>query len=113
VHFIKCDAEGHDFEVIKGAYNMLESGSIDLLQFEYNHRWIFSGHSMKQVFDLIEDTSYLLAKIQPECLLFFNDWHPELDRYFEGNYALVRKDMKSHFPSKYVEFDKSNVYRIK
>ncbi|QWD23668.1 FkbM family methyltransferase [Polynucleobacter paneuropaeus] len=113
VNFIKCDAEGHDFEVIKGAYKMLESGAIDLLQFEYNHRWIFSGHSFKQVFDLIDGTSYLLAKIQPEYLLFFNEWHPELDRFFEGNYALVHKDMESRFPAKYADFDKSNVYRIR
>ena len=34
VDFLKIDAEGHDFEVILGAFNLLKENRIRLIQFE-------------------------------------------------------------------------------
>ena len=42
VHLLKCDTEGHDMEVLRGAQNALRNELIRVLQFEYNHRWVFS-----------------------------------------------------------------------
>jgi len=91
VDLLKVDTEGNDFKVIRGALGLLRSGRIGVLQFEYNHRWIYSRTFLKDVFDLIQDTSYRLAKVCSDGLEVYTEWHPELERYFETNYALVHE----------------------
>ncbi len=39
VQLVKCDAEGHDAKVIAGGLGLLRARRVDVLQFEYNHRW--------------------------------------------------------------------------
>ena len=65
LHLVKCDTEGHDMHVIRGAKGLLGRGMIDVLQFEYNHRWILSRHYLKDVFDLAADLPYSIARIMP------------------------------------------------
>ena len=43
LHLVKCDAEGHDMEVLKGAESLFAKRKPDMWQFEYNHRWIWLG----------------------------------------------------------------------
>jgi FkbM family methyltransferase len=108
VHLLKCDTEGHDMEVIRGAKEMLDSQAISVLQFEYNHRWIFSRHFLRDAFLAIAGLPYVFAKLQPDRLLIFSEWHPELDRFFEGNYALVHESALPAFPTQYVTWNRSN-----
>ena len=63
IHLLKSDTEGHDMEVIIGALPMLKEGRIAVLQFEYNHRWIFSRHYLKDVFDAIKGMPYRVGKV--------------------------------------------------
>ena len=46
------------------------------------------------MFELISGLHYKLAKITKDGLLCIGEWHFELDKYFEGNYALVRGDVQ-------------------
>jgi FkbM family methyltransferase len=108
VHLLKCDTEGHDMEVIRGALPLLADGSISVLQFEYNHRWIFSRNFLRDAFTAVEKLPYRLAKLQPHQLLIFSEWHPELERFFEGNYALVHLDALDWFPKQFVSWNRSN-----
>lgn len=108
VHLTKCDTEGHDMEVIRGALPMLVNGSISVLQFEYNHRWIFSRNYLRDVFIEIAELPYKLTKLQADHLLVLSEWQPELDRFFEGNYALVHVDALAWFPVKQVCWDRYN-----
>lgn len=112
VHLLKCDAEGHDMEVIRGALPVLADGKISILQFEYNHRWIYARNFLRDVFMFIEKLPYKLAMLQPDQLLIFSEWHPELERFFEGNYALVHVDALDWFPSKQVSWDLYNTMCI-
>jgi len=112
IHLLKSDTEGHDMEVIRGAIPLLSEGRISILQFEYNHRWIFSHNFLRDVFLLVEGMPYKVAKLQEHCLLIFKNWNPELDRFFEGNYALIHDDALGWFPTKYADFDCSNSLRI-
>lgn len=105
VQLLKCDAEGHDMEVIRGALPLLARGSISVLQFEYNHQWIFSRHFLRDVFMALEKLPYKIAKLQPHRLLILSGWHPELEKYFEGNYVLVHVDALKWFPRKQASFD--------
>ncbi|MGJ0507142.1 MAG: FkbM family methyltransferase [Methylocystis sp.] len=111
VHFVKCDAEGHDMKVIAGARPLLEAGRIDVLQFEYNHRWVHGRAFLKDAFDLISGLPYRLAKVRSHGRIdIYESWHPELERYFEANYLLVREPALSWFDGYCGSFDESNSY---
>jgi len=112
VHLLKCDAEGHDMEVIRGALQLLAEESISVLQFEYNHRWVFSRNFLRDAFTAVEKLPYSFAKLQPHQLLIFREWHPELERFFEGNYALIHADALTWFPTKHASFDRFNTMHI-
>lgn len=108
VHLLKCDTEGHDMQVIQGAVPLLKEGRISVLQFEYNHRWVFSRNFLNDVFVAIESMPYKVAKLQEDHVLVFEKWHPELDKFFEGNYALIHLESLHWFPTKAAKFDRFN-----
>ncbi len=110
IHFLKCDTEGHDMSVIEGAKNMFEQGRIKACQFEYNHRWIFSRHYLKDVFDYFRGTPYYIGKITPYGVELFEKWHAEMERFFEGNYLVVHHDALNWFLVREGEFDIFNTY---
>lgn len=113
VHLLKCDTEGHDMEVIRGALPLLQTSRVSVLQFEYNHRWAFSKNFLRDVFVAVENLPYKVTKLQPDYLLMFEAWHPELEKFFEGNYALIHNDALAWFQIKTAGFDKNNVLAIK
>jgi FkbM family methyltransferase len=110
IDLVKCDTEGHDMEVIEGAMPMLREGRIAILQFEYNHRWIGSRHFLKDAFERAGDLGYAIGKVGPRHVEVYERWHPEHERFFEGNYVLVRKDAASWLPVRHIVLDGSNSF---
>jgi FkbM family methyltransferase len=86
VSLLKIDAEGHDLEVIKGATRMLQQQNIDVLQFEYNQRWIFNCSFLRDVFNLLSPWGYRIGKVTPYGVEFYERWDWELETFREGNY---------------------------
>lgn len=109
IGMVKIDTEGYDLNVLTGARRALAEGKIEVIQFEYNWRWLLNRASLRNVFDLIKGTPYALGKLERQSIAFFNDWHFELDRYFENNYVLIRTDSPILHIGKMKRFDKSNV----
>ena len=109
VLFVKSDTEGHDFDVIDGARSSLSKGMIDIWQFEYNHRWISSRRYLKDIFAFIADKPYELGKLYGNGIEIYEQWHPELERYFETNYVLVRKGGPFGALCSMTRFNPSNV----
>ena len=108
VSMLKIDTEGYDFDVLQGARQMLIDGAIDVLQFEYNWRWLLNKASLLDVFTLIQDLPYRFGKLNGDSIEFHEKWHFELDRFFENNYVLVLKGSKLERLGKAVRFDSSN-----
>jgi FkbM family methyltransferase len=108
IHLFKCDTEGHDMEVIQGALPLLKSGRINVLQFEYNHRWIYSRHYLKDAFDAIKDLPYRVGKIQSDHIELYSEWHPELERFFEANFVLIHHNSLQWFTTCEASFDSYN-----
>ena len=107
---VKVDAEGHDPAIIRGARALLAAGRIDVLQFEYNHTWVFSRSFLKDIFDIAEGLPYSIARIRPHSVEVFGAWHPELDRFFHCNYLLIREPALAWFDVVPGRFDVSNTY---
>jgi FkbM family methyltransferase len=110
VHLVKCDAEGHDPHVLRGALDLLREERVDAFQFEYNHRWAQSRYFLKDVFDLITGLPYEVARIVPDGLEILPGWHFELERFFEANYLLVRRPALDWFACRRGRFDAHNAY---
>ncbi len=86
ISFLKIDAEGHDPSVIKGAAGMMQQHAIDVLQFEYNQRWIFNGSFLRDVFNFLGPLGYAIGKITPDGVEFYEQWDWDLETFREGNY---------------------------
>lgn len=109
VSMLKIDTEGFDLMVLRGAAGALSEGRIECVQFEYNWRWLLNHASLRDVFLFIADKPYRFGKLVGESIEFHEDWHFELDRFFENNYVLIRKDSKLVSLGRAVRFDESNI----
>ena len=110
INYIKCDTEGNDFNVILGAEKSLDSEIIELFQFEYNHRWINAKCFLKCVFDFIDGKNYFLGRITKNTIEIYQNWHPEMERFFEANYILINKNETEVIAmSRFVTFDRRNI----
>ena len=110
IEFVKCDAEGHDLRVIRGGMGLLDAGRINVLQFEYNHRWIHGRSFLKDVFEIVAPLEYRVGRVRPHAVEIFDEWHPELERFFEGNYVLLKKGLEEDFGARVCRFDETNAY---
>lgn len=110
VHLVKVDVEGHDLAVLRGARPLLERGAVDVVQFEYNSRWIVPHAVLFDVFRLVEGLPYRVARVMPDHIEVFEAWHFELERYFEANYVLVHERALGWFDARHGRFDVSNTY---
>ena len=106
--FVKVDTEGNDFNVILGARGLFDREAIDVLQFEYNWRWVGFGHWLREVFDFVEGRPYVLGRLTGSGVEVYDAWHPELERYIETNYVIVHERSLPAVPHRRVAFDASN-----
>lgn len=111
IHFLKCDAEGHDMAVLLGAKALFEAQKIRACQFEYGIRWVYARHYLKDVFDFIQGMPYRLGKITPQRVELYDRWHPELERFFDSNYLLIHEQSLSWFTIADGKLDASDTYQ--
>ena len=86
IHLLKIDAEGHDFEVLAGARELLEAGAVDVVQFEYNQRWIRGGRFLRDVFRLLAATDYAIGKVTPRGIQWTAEYEWRLETFVQGNW---------------------------
>lgn len=92
VDFLKIDVEGMDFEVIKGFEVMIAEGKIDVIQFEYTGNFIFSGHTLKNVYDFFAPYGYIIGKVYPDGVKFM-DYNIRLEDFLDANYIIIRTEL--------------------
>lgn len=113
IHLLKIDTEGHDSEVIVGAQACFDAERIMICQFEYNHMWIFGRHFLRDVFRLMENRPYKVAKLGPRQIEIHDRWHPELERFFESNWLILHDSALPFIPALSGEFDPFNTFSTK
>ncbi len=86
IDLLKIDAEGYDFNVLSGAQSLLASHAVEVLQFEYNHRWIGNRKLLKDAFDLLIPLGYQLGKLSGDSVQLYPAWHWEMETYREANF---------------------------
>ena len=109
IDIVKIDTEGNDYSVIVGALDSLVKCRIGIIQFEYNWRWLNNHRSLKDVFELVSDLPYRLGKLCGDDIELYQHWHPELDRFIESNYVLLKYDLIDKLPATEHHFIGGNV----
>jgi FkbM family methyltransferase len=108
VLFAKIDTEGFDALVLRGARAVLARGGVEVVQFEYNHRWLANRVALRDVFELLDGLPYRLGKLVGERIEFYDAWHYELDRFIETNFVLVKCGSPIERLGVAMRFDASN-----
>ena len=96
---VKIDTEGHDLAVLRGAEALLAQRRISVVQFEYNHRWVYSRSFLRDAFDLLRPHGYRLGKLTPLGVEFYSGWDPDLETFVEGNYVACSPEVVGQLPS--------------
>jgi FkbM family methyltransferase len=98
IDILKIDTEGHDLAVLNGACGMLRQGRIGVVQFEYNHCWIYARHFLRDAFDLLTPLGYRLGKLTPRGVMFCPSWDEELETFIHAQYVACSKDIAERLP---------------
>lgn len=65
IDLLKIDVEGHELNVLYGANNMLASGSINFIQFEFGFAAVAARKFFKDYIDFFDKFGYSIYKIKP------------------------------------------------
>ena len=98
IDLLKIDAEGHDFEVLAGARELIDAGAIDVIQFEYNQRWIYGGRFLRDVFLLLAETDYAIGKVTPRGVQWCAEYDGRLESFVQGNWLACVPRRVGGFP---------------
>jgi len=96
---VKIDAEGHDLVVMRGARNLLAEHRITVIQFEYNHRWIFAHFYLRDAFEFLLPLGYRVGKVTPRGVEFYPGWDADLETFAEGNYVACDLEAAAGLPA--------------
>jgi FkbM family methyltransferase len=96
---VKIDTEGHDLTVLRGARALLAGHRIAVVQFEYNHRWVFARAFLRDAFEFLGDLGYRVGKLTPKGVEFYPGWDPDLETFVEGNYVACDPTAAGRLPS--------------
>lgn len=101
IDFLKIDTEGHEMAVLLGFETMLSRRDIDFIQFEYGGTWIDSRMFLMDAFEFLLPKGYLIGKIYPDGVEFFNGYDQRQEMFVYANYLAVRPE----FSEKLKKFD--------
>jgi FkbM family methyltransferase len=94
IDYLKIDAEGYDFHVLRGASKLLAAKRVAIGQFEYGDAWRLSGNTLTFALHWLADLGY-------ECFLLKGSglYTPRPEEYGEyfgySNYVFCNSDSKA------------------
>jgi FkbM family methyltransferase len=88
VDFLKVDAEGYDYYVLKGAEKAIAEHKIGVVQFEYNAPWATAGSTLIAAINLFKQHNYQVFLLKADGLHEFS--YAKYGEYFAySNYIGV------------------------
>ena len=96
---VKIDTEGHDLTVMRGASSLFDQRRISIVQFEYNHRWVFARCYLRDAFELLLSYDYRIGKLTPRGVEFYPGWDADLETFVEGNYVACDPEVAVELPA--------------
>ena len=93
IDFLKIDVEGDEFNVLKGASDLLSKKRIKYIQFEYGGCYVDSNTKLEEVFLYLKEKGYMIGKISYERVDFVHQFLSEMEDYGYCNYLGVLEDI--------------------
>lgn len=93
IDLLKIDVEGAEMDVLEGGIELFREGRIMAAQFEYGGTWIAPRRQLRDVFDLMAGTDYVIAKLMPQGYRIVERYHPSLDSYLYSNWLILQKEI--------------------
>jgi len=94
IDFLKMDIEGNELKALEGLGQYLKPDFIDFLQFEYGGANLDSHTSLMDLYQLLTDRGFLVAKVMPGGLETRN-YAPFMENFQNANYMAVAKRLQS------------------
>lgn len=88
INFIKIDVEGHEFDVLIGAKNMLINSNIDFIQFEFGEANIDSRKYFKNFYDLLPN--YEFYRVVKDGITPLGKYDSMLEIFKTVNFLAIR-----------------------
>ena len=95
INFLKIDTEGSEWEVLKGAENLISKGKIDFIQFEYGACYRESNSTLEEVYLFLTKNGYDIFKILPNELKYIKQFLQEYEDYAWCNFLAVNKRFRN------------------
>lgn len=92
IDFLKIDTEGSEFDVLKGAAKLLQTGAIKVIQFEYGGTYASANIKLHDVYMFLKSFGYHVFQILPNKLIHIAQWVDELENYRYSNYLAISFD---------------------
>lgn len=91
VDLMKVDVEGHELSVLRGASDLLRSGAIGAVQFEYGGTYIDAGVRLRDLFELVRglNSGYRFYKLFPNGPRHIPEYTQQLETYQYSNWAIL------------------------
>jgi len=90
IHFLKIDAEGHELKILDGASDMLNSGAIDFIQFEFGGCNIDSRTFFQNFYYLLKNR-YRIFRILRDGLFPIDEYKEIYEAFITTNYLAERR----------------------
>jgi len=90
IDFIKIDIEGHELKAFEGFGKYLNGEFIDYIQFEYGGANLDSHSSLMELYKLLNDNGFKIAKMMPNGLEL-RGYFPLMDNFNYANYVAISK----------------------
>lgn len=93
INFLKIDTEGYEYEVLKGAKQMLEENRIDFVQFEFNEMNVISRVFFKDYFDFFDKIGYRLYRLNTNSLIPISQYDSILEVFKFQNFIATKENL--------------------
>lgn len=110
IDMIKIDVEGFDTLAISGAQRLINEGRVDVIQFEYGSLYVRTRSFLFDVIKQVDGTPYKVGRVTKKGIELYEFWHPDVERFYGSNYAVVHERAWKELGARVVHYDKANTY---
>ncbi|MDG1373278.1 MAG: FkbM family methyltransferase [Paracoccaceae bacterium] len=97
INFLKIDVEGAEYDVLRGANDLLRRGGVDYIQFEYGGTFADSGTTLKILYYHLRRLRYHLFRVIGDSFEEITEFDDSLEDFEYSNFLAVNERHLSRF----------------
>ena len=92
IDFLKIDAEGAEWIILKGAASLIENNQIQSIQFEYGGCYVDAKATLEEIYYFLKKHGYLIFRLMPDGLIEIKEWNRHLENFDLSNYVAIKTE---------------------